>query len=211
VLAPGWREAVPPGQPRHDLALLVLKEAIGHAAGGWLALPGGAIRTANSTAGAALGAAAASGPAALGRALGGSSLSVVGYPDDRANGSMWTEPSCQPVRWGFDGMLWHGCATRGGNSGSPLFVVARGAAAHGGAVAVAVHVASRHVPRRSDLGRALEAELRATGLAPELAAVGGHGSAEGEGELLVVPLAVPLAGETLAWLRAEVARQGCEG
>jgi hypothetical protein len=49
-------------------------------------------------------------------------LTNIGYPDNQRNGSMWVG-YCQQFAWRHKGaLLWHGCSTRGGNSGSPLFI-----------------------------------------------------------------------------------------
>jgi hypothetical protein len=79
-------------------------------------------------------------------------LTNIGYPDNQRNGSMWVG-YCQQFAWRYRGaLLWHGCSTRGGNSGSPLFIpMQRGKASNGGsgsreegvvAVALGLHVAA---------------------------------------------------------------------
>lgn len=157
---------------------------------------------------------------ALGHLLGSDdALRVAGYPDDRLNGSMWTQ-ECRPVRWGFmRELLWHGCATRGGNSGSPLFVSTGGGASGGGgerrlggshgeaAVVVAMHVASQKVPQGSQLSGQLEAELGAAGL-PAMVTKWKDGSGE-EQDMLVVPLALPLVGDLLQWVKKTIAEHSC--
>ncbi|WIA36558.1 hypothetical protein OEZ86_007850 [Tetradesmus obliquus] len=47
-------------------------------------------------------------------------LHVVGYPDNKSNGSMWQQ-CCSKLDWQLQSnLLWHDCSVRGGNSGSPV-------------------------------------------------------------------------------------------
>jgi hypothetical protein len=232
-LSPGWRQQ-PAGRPQHDVALITLQEPVGKKLG-WFGLPNATWAAAQLLRQSAPASAVATSPAHrlgnsssvlkpedLGEALGGdaATLTVVGYPDNKINGSMWAQ-SCRPVRWGFDnGLLWHACATRGGNSGSPIFIreAARGPSGGGSgtaAVVVAMHVASLRAARGSMFGRGLEAELRAGGLPVELAddtAESQHEVSSGDSEggaLLVVPVGVPFAGETLSWLERAIQDHTC--
>lgn len=219
-LSPGWRRE-PKGAPEHDIALIQLGSRVGDRLGHFR-LPTRCNAGDGEAGGASTG--RSDGPAAsvrsLGAALGeGPILSVVGYPDNKRNGTMWEQAGCSPVRWGFEGgLLWHACSTRGGNSGSPLFVSAAALPSAGAGtcgngskdgascfVAVAMHIASLRVPRGSTLGRGLEAELRAGEIPVDIAAAG---SEDGE-EALVVPLALPIAGETLEWLKRSLAEMSC--
>uniref|UniRef100_A0A383W1B5 Peptidase S1 domain-containing protein n=1 Tax=Tetradesmus obliquus TaxID=3088 RepID=A0A383W1B5_TETOB len=55
-------------------------------------------------------------------AAAGLPLHVVGYPDNKSNGSMWQQ-CCSKLDWQLQGnLLWHDCSVRGGNSGSPVWV-----------------------------------------------------------------------------------------
>eukprot|EP00879_Flechtneria_rotunda_P012399 GHRR01012947.1.p1 GENE.GHRR01012947.1~~GHRR01012947.1.p1 ORF type:complete len:284 (+),score=121.70 GHRR01012947.1:1127-1978(+) len=50
-------------------------------------------------------------------------LHIAGYPDNKPNGSMWQQ-CCQALDWQLQGsLLWHSCYVRGGNSGSPVWIV----------------------------------------------------------------------------------------
>jgi len=226
ILSPGWRGGddddgggggggrggVPAGQPQHDLALILLRDKwISNKTGGWFEV-GSDSGSSNG-----IGSSGSSG-------AGGGLLTVAGYSDNRLNGSMWTE-ECAAVRWGFGGgaLLWHACDTRGGNSGSFLFVASSSTrqrladsssssarSAHGAsskAAVLAMHVASQRVVRGSPLGVALEAELQAAGLPVVLA--DGDGDDDGGEQRLVVPLAVQFDGETLEWLRRTIAEHPC--
>lgn len=77
---------------------------------------------------AAAGAPPASSPpsiADLERSTVGMLLHSAGYPDNQRNGTMWYT-NCSALQWGYvlygQPMLFHGCETRGGYSGAPLWV-----------------------------------------------------------------------------------------
>jgi hypothetical protein len=92
-------------------------------------------------------------PAAAGAVGGGPShgpvlLNTAGYPDDGPNGTLWVDHCHAVLDWrlGEGAYLVHGCATRGGSSGSPLWAYD---SRDGSRAAVALHVAGEVVQRRS--------------------------------------------------------------
>ncbi|KAG2491201.1 hypothetical protein HYH03_010411 [Edaphochlamys debaryana] len=217
----GWKRSGG-GDEAYDFALVVLTEPLGRRLG-WMRLPGPAA--AGGGAGGAdgrgaaervtEGAAGACSGAAL-EALAAASpwvpVGVAGYPDDRDNGTLWSQ-ACSlrmggaveavgGAAAGADGgggpggekqepwprpqLLRHGCATRGGNSGSPLWLQQKedepGGGRGGAPCALAMHVAGRTRSTYDTAGRRT------------------HSSSYG--------LAVSLAGAAGDWLREMVARHG---
>jgi V8-like Glu-specific endopeptidase len=73
-------------------------------------------------------------------------LNIAGYPDDKPNGTLWYD-HCGVLDWSFaaGAYMVHGCAARGGNSGSPLWLYD---SRDGSRRAVGLHVAGQEVQGR---------------------------------------------------------------
>ena len=187
VLSPGWKEGPEKGQSQHDYAVLITKQALGRKLG-WLN-PGvpkpqgfSASAASCSSNGATTTAAGGGGgggvrgdPSADGSwadaadMLQGAAqqyplLQVAGYPDNRLNGSMW-HGSCGMFDWQLQGKyMWHGCSSRGGNSGSPLWVAVANASDTVAPVAAALANGSSSSGRRGSSLGAVAADTVSQGI-----------------------------------------------
>jgi V8-like Glu-specific endopeptidase len=113
-LHPNWTREGSRGKPAADAAIIITQQPIGRRVG-WLrhTAPANAAGAAGAAGGVSRGSrgVTAAGAAAAAAAA-GLPLQIAGYPDNKANGSMWQQ-CCSALEWQLQGnLLWHDCYAR---------------------------------------------------------------------------------------------------